>query len=260
MTSRLIDARADMKTEVDLSRRQAVALPPSFIKAADRSPALARLVLGGQGGDVRLKLFLTFLMRATKAPHNLDGRTNKTLGALLGLPVETAERRVASALTWLEQEGFIRRHKRTGEAAAISLLNPSVPQVAGVAAPWKQRDTSGAYVKVPINLWASGWIQVLSARAIGIYISIAELTSINGDEATMSGHRKRMYGYSDDTWTRALIELTNAGLVRVTVKIAAQNGQLPRRRNVYSLVANTDIPEAPTDAKAIMRLRRKPVD
>jgi hypothetical protein len=231
-----------MSAEVAASKRgKSVRFNPGFICSADPNtkPPLARLVVGGQGGEVRLKLFLTLAMRATATPYTLQGRTNDDLARLLRLPLPNGPRRVSAALKWLEANGYIKREARTGEAAALELLD-------GLGGPWTQEDDDGVYTSVPLSIWSGWWIHKLSPRALGIYLCLADLTSGGKQSASMSGYRKRQYGFSPDTWTRALVELQDADLIQIASKVEKGAARIKRRRNVYALTPDSKIHPAPS--------------
>lgn len=55
------------------SRQEQVPFPKEgFLRSAEGTPMLARMVQGGRGGEVRLKLYLTMTMMATREPYDLQ--------------------------------------------------------------------------------------------------------------------------------------------------------------------------------------------
>ncbi|EYR65027.1 hypothetical protein N866_18835 [Actinotalea ferrariae CF5-4] len=213
-------------------RHSSVRLPQAF--ARDRSskepcPPLADLMQGG--GEVRLKVMLTVLMMATKAPHARKVSA-KDLAAMLGLRDAdgAGARRVSKAMKDLEAKSLARRDRVPGYVPTMTVLDP-----AGSGKEWDASKLPRPYITVPISLWRRGWFIALSGRAVALLIILKELTggrTRNG--AWVDGIRKRQYGLSDDTWTRGTQELKDAGLLDVTEQVFSSQGE-PRRRNLYVL-------------------------
>jgi hypothetical protein len=94
-------ALAALVGTVERSKREdTVGIPNSLARSQDglKRPPLARLVHGGRGGEVRLKLYLCMAMMATRAPHDIKRPfTPQGWARLLGLSVEDgAARRISS--------------------------------------------------------------------------------------------------------------------------------------------------------------------
>lgn len=87
------EATSRLRNAVDKSKRTGrVQFPVPFVIARNYSGAtpLARLIRGGQGGDVRLKLYLCITMMATRHPYDLQrSPTPRAWAELLALPPET---------------------------------------------------------------------------------------------------------------------------------------------------------------------------
>ena len=213
-------------------RSSTVRLPQVFARdsvSKEPVPPLAELMQGG--GDVRLKVLLTTLMMATKPPHNRK-TSSKDLAAMLGLndPDGAGARRVNKAFADLEKLNLVRRDREPGHVPETTVLNP-----AGTGKEWSDVRMQRPYITLPIALWERGWFIALSGRAIALLIVLRELTGgrvKNG--AWVDGIRKRQYGFSDDTWTRACRELREAGLLDVREDVFSSRGE-PRRRNNYTL-------------------------
>jgi hypothetical protein len=224
-----------LKDEVDRSKRtKGVRFAPSFVRSLDAEvhpPALARLFGAGRGGEVRLKLFLTFAMRAARGRPTLKNRQPRTLARMLALPERTGPRRVADAMRWLERNRFITITPQAGTAGELPLQDGEDPP-----GDLPTRDQHGQYVSVPIELWTSGLILDMSARELAIYIALLDVT-YDKDEGSMSGHQKQQYGISDDTWTRAVSELRRRRLITVRSEVDDAEERLPRMRHVYTRVA-----------------------
>lgn len=213
-------------------RKSSVRLPVAFARDAVGKPPttpLARLMRGG--GEVRLKVFLTTLMMATKGPHETKV-SSKDLAAMLDLsePDAAGGRRVSKAFKDLADVELVERVRVPGHVPSTKILNP-----AGNGKAWDAASLEKPYITLPIELWHRGWIVALSGRALALLIILRELTSgREGGRGWADGTRKRQYGISDDTWTRGTKELVDAGLLEVTEQVYASYGE-PRRRNIYKL-------------------------
>lgn len=238
-----------LEKAVKRSRRtSSVRLPQKF--ARDRSskapmPPLAKLMQGG--GEVRLKVLLTTLMMATRAPHSTKV-SSKDLAAMLSLPdpENAGARRVNKSFSDLIAAGIVRRERKPGYVPESTVLNP-----AGGGKQWNDLKLPKPYITLSPDLWRRGWFIALSGRAIALLIILRELTSGRpGNAAWTDGIRKRQYGLSDDTWTRGTKELREAGLLDVREEVYPSHGE-PRRRNVYTLhldrLSDYDPGEVPDD-------------
>lgn len=236
-----LDALPRLQDEVDRSKRTTgVRFAPSFVRsleADDNPPALARLFGAGRGGEVRLKLFLTFAMRATRGRPTLNNRRPRTLARMLALPEDTGPRRAADALRWLVTERFVSVTPQTGTPGELLLLDGAEPP-----AELTRADQHGRYVSVPIELWTSGLILDMSARELAVLIALLDVTYDNG-EGSMSGHQKRQYGISNDTWTRAVRELRDRKLITVRKEVEDDDERIPRVRHIYARVAPANWPK-----------------
>src|ERR1700722_7039619 len=71
-------------------------------------PPLARMLRGGRGGQVRLKLYLSFLWFQTDSTGSVPlGFPSQVWADLLGLKGSAGGRRVNEAQQWLERNQFI---------------------------------------------------------------------------------------------------------------------------------------------------------
>lgn len=227
------EAVALLEAAVRRSKRNAsVRVPQAF--ARDRQshppvPPLAMLLQGG--GEVRIKVLLTVLMMATKSPH-ATRVTSKDLAAMLNLPNPEAagSRRVNKALGDLEKLQLARRERKPGYVPNTQVLYPG-----GGGEEWNDRYLPEGYIALPLDLWRRGWLLALSGRALALLIILRELTHGRASKgAWADGIRKRQYGLSEDTWTKASKELVEAGLLDIREDVYSSHGE-PRRRNVYTL-------------------------
>lgn len=225
-----------LEKAVTRSKRSTVRFPQTFARDAGSkvpTPTLATLLRGG--GEVRLKVYMTVLMMATVAPHSTKV-TAKDLATMLGLrdPEGSGARRVSKAFKDLTDMDLLRREGDPGHVPTTTVLDP-----AGSGDEWNDLALPKPYITLPIALWRRGWFIALSGRAVALLIILRELT--HGRKGTsgawVDGIRKRQYGFSDDTWTRATEELRDAGLLDITEQVFSSRGE-PRRRNVYKLRLN----------------------
>jgi hypothetical protein len=115
-------------------------------------PRLARMLVGGQGGEVRLKLYLSMLLIAISPPYNTTFPT-RGWAELLHLPQPEADgpRRVRDVVRW-EDNKFIRVVRRPGKEAEVFLLRDD-----GSGAEYglvsKENDK---WHQIPSKAWANG--------------------------------------------------------------------------------------------------------
>lgn len=207
-------------------RSRSVRLPISFARGT--SAPLQELVRGGRGGEVRLKLYLTIVMRATAKPYTVPPTPASSYARLLGL--DDAEvngaRRVNAAISWLKGHDLITCEGTQGVPPKVTVVDLEA-----------SRGASARYITIPIELWSQGWILRLSGRALALYVILRELTGGRGAAgATADRARKADYGLSDETWARACKELEDAGLAFSTPVVEGVEFGLRRRRLRYRLV------------------------
>lgn len=181
---------------------------------------------------MRIKAFLIVRMQATAHPYAIT-QASKDLAEMLGLPKpETAgTRRVNKAFSDLVGLQLVSREMVPGRVPITTVLDPR-----GSGDSWSDKNLREGFITLPIDLWRRGWLIALSGRALALLIILRELT--HGRKVSsgtwVDGIRKREYGLSDDTWTKATQELCEAGLLEVKVEVHSSRGE-PRRRNLYRL-------------------------
>lgn len=244
------DSRRLLASAVRRSGRSTgVQLPIGFIKAdgAD-APPLARMLRGGRGGEVRLKLYLSLSLLATQKPYDIRRPIPaRVWAAMLALdaPEVAGARRVADALTWLADAKLIDLTRAPGTPPTIKLRNPTGDGKA-------YRRPRGRWVSVPLDFWSNEWITHLSGSAVALLLVLLELqggVESAKDAPSASGDRRRQYALSDDTWTRAGRELIGQKLLTVHKRPQDQDFDWERVRNTYwvdkdRLRATPRLPEA----------------
>ncbi|MEV8357449.1 hypothetical protein AB0P30_11585 [Micrococcus luteus] len=215
-------------------RKSAVRLPTEFVRdrrAQNPKPPLAQML---RGGGHQLHTYLTILMKATKAPHETKVTTGELAAMLHPEGVtESGKRKIASEIKKLEgpRPPMLQVKREPGRVPAVLVLHPD-----GSGKGWDANRLSSPYITLPIELWANGWILTLTPRALGLFVVLRDLTHGRSasETAWVDPIRKKQYGLSGDTWTRATNELKDAGLLTVTQKVSSFYGE-PRRRNIYTL-------------------------
>jgi len=219
---------------VGVSKRQkGIQLPVPFARSNDGAPPLVRFIRGGHGGEVRLKLYLTITLLATKAPYEVNREiAGRTWAEMLGLPDPeiNGARRVTDALVWLDKERFLDVHRGSGRPPTLKLLDPT-----GDGSPYRR--PTMPYITLPIGYWDEQWITALSG--IGTALLIVLLDLVGGKRRdplqSLSATQRARYGLSTDSWTRATKELRDHGLINTTREVRGNGLEWRRARNVYSV-------------------------
>jgi hypothetical protein len=231
-----------MRKAVERSKRGNVAYEPGFLRTLSQSPdsaadapPFARLIQGGRGGEVRLKLYLMLTMMATQQPFDIrNPPTPMTLARALDLPPRTGPRRINDNLKWLTDNHFIARTKRPGQPAAIQLLDP-VSRPSNDRGPMLSPRRASPYLTMPITFWSQGWLLDLSPRGIAVLFALAEHAGGRSGPAYLTRFRRDSYGLSHDTWTRGTRELRDCGLLTVRRTPQGDDFDYRRMRNTYQL-------------------------
>lgn len=218
------------------------------VRDTDEVPPLARILRGGRGGEVRLKLELSFLWFAVNPPHDLSYPA-RVWAMLLGLedPEVKGARRVRQAISALEAADLIQILPRPGQPSRITLMDEggegqpyqlpggAYNAVRGTSEQWRHR-----YVQVPDTFWLNGWLSTLSGTAVAMMLVL--FAELGRKDATKSdlwfspSRAAKIYGLSDDTRSKGLRELRAAGLVSARRKAASRDVlDFKRVRNTYRL-------------------------
>lgn len=217
----------------DSGRRSTVQIPESFARVGDAvqtSTPLSRLFVRG---EVALKLYLTLVLLTRKPPHVLFRSRNDAFWAnLFGFEERTetnpapgaGTRRVKRALTMLERDQtpdgpLIMRRVERGRGPVLQVVPPPGPMQA-------------PYITLPLELWSKGWINVMTARALYVYVCLRLMfvSKAAGDPVHVSVWERERFAMSDDTWQRGVAELERLGLVRSETAVLAADGWSTDRR------------------------------
>lgn len=239
-----------------LGRRVSAPVRIAFIGAhgddreAGTVPPLARILRGGRGGEVRVKLELTFLWFAVNPPHDLTYPA-RAWALLLDLddPETGGTRRVRQAINALNAADLIAVATRPGQPSRITLLDEGGRGVAYVPpgqAFAKARNTPDEwrhrYIQLPDAFWTNGWITVLSGAAVAMLLVLfAERGSKPATQDLWFSPKRavQLYGLSEDTRAKGLRELRAAGLVSARKRSASRDAlDFRRLRNTYRIEDN----------------------
>jgi hypothetical protein len=216
-------------------RSSGVPLAESFIRRAsaeDPAPPLTRLMRGGQGGEVRLKVYLTMSLLAVSAPFDIPAAPARSWAEALGLddPERNGARRVSDAIDWLADNNLLVAERRQGTPGAVRLLSQD-----GLGNPYVRPTPASRYVRLGLGLWHDGWIVRLSGTGLALLIVLLDLQGGRAQPQWISpALARRRYDLSPDTWTKGLKELKTLELV--TISRRTQGGDFfdyRRMRNAY---------------------------
>lgn len=211
-------------------------LPVGFVRDenSEEDPPLARILRGGRGGEVRLKLLLSMHLLGTKSPHDVPGSPS-SWALTLALPdaMKNGARRVRDAMCWLDEHRFIRIEQTRGKEPTCFLLHPL-----GDGRDYVRPTPAERYIRVPAAMWHNGWIVTLSGTALAMWLVLAEMQGGREDQDVWvpPAEARERYGLSEDTFTKGISELELHGLVTVTKRPQGDEEWLYNRlRNGYRL-------------------------
>lgn len=236
------------------ARRSTVQLTEGFARvpasgaSSDGRPALVELL---NLGEVSLKLYLTLIMMTAQpaeegGPRPLHRETAPShFAEMLGYddlaegtkPPGTGTRRVQRAMNALEQHGYIELTKQSGHHPKIGVVHPAGQMVA-------------PYITLPIEFWKNGWITVLSARAVAVYVDLRLMTEgkkRQGEGVAVPPYERSRFRLSDDSWQRGTKDLKTQGLLETRTGMVETRGLRSRHRNVYYLNFDRLLMDRPGD-------------
>lgn len=213
-------------------------------------PPLVRMLRGGQGGQVRLKLYLTLLwMQPPEGKAPQLAYPARAWASLLDLPDSPGRgaRRVAEAQTWLENNNFITVASQPGHANVITVLDD-----AGTGEPYivpgkaatrernqKGRSTQHRYLQIPGTFWSKGHIAVLSGAGVAMFLALLAQRggiSSSGPLWFSPNDAERRFALKEDVRSKGLRELAAAGLITTRRRpINPTDFDVRRLRNVHEL-------------------------
>lgn len=230
------------------TRHHGAPLRRDFLKRVDgeRSPVetlmnASRGVGGGRGGRTRLAVLLTALWVNSSDDHS-STRPARWWAEMIGEPdPSAAARKITTTLRELDRRGFLALTENAGGTPpTVTLLDER-----GGGEPYVRPDgTTGAYFRIPEQLWTTGLIARLSGPGLVMYL--ATLYYHHRDDHGVappvwfvgkSFHAR--HGLSEDTRLDGLRNLEDNGAVYVdTVSIdnTGNRGQRTYSRRLFTLL------------------------
>ncbi|WP_159796582.1 hypothetical protein [Puerhibacterium puerhi] len=220
----------------------------TVVRSANEPAPMAKLLRGGRGGDVRLKLELSFLWFAAAPPHDL-AYPARAWATLLDLrdPNISGTRRIRQAINALAEAKLVSVTTQPGQPSRITLLNEG-GQGEKYTLPGRAFNTSRSlgfenphrYIQIPDTFWTSGWLAALSGAGIAMFlILLTELGPRDPEKTDLWFSPERaeaLYGLSEDTRSKGLRELRAAGIATARRQSASRNAfDFRRLRNTYRL-------------------------
>lgn len=230
--------RAGKAAAKRVNARSATVRRAFFRANQNERPPLTQLLVGGQGGEVRLKLYVSLLFIAVAEPYSTRF-PSRAWAELLDLPVPTSAgaRRVREAIRWLESKRYIRVERRPGIEPEIFLLSERGDGASFQRVSGGQGDT---WAKLPSDLWSNGWVAALSGRAFAILLLLMDYESqvaARGEAFWIPPRRREeLYSVSEETWGLGARELELHGLTETCLEYIHQSFAAPRRKKVYKLI------------------------
>ena len=196
-------------------------------------PPLALMLRGGRGGQVRLKLYLSYLWMQTDSTQPVPlAFPSQAWADLLGLSTSTdaGARRINEAQRWLERHGFITVEARPGHANRITVLEESgnghrytPPGHAANRLRNTNQVTAHLYTQLPRELWTQGYMAMLTGPGLAFLLILLDQQALK-----MPGLDKlqpmwfspkvlaERYALSDDTRTKGMNDLRELGLITIS--------------------------------------------
>lgn len=257
-------AKAHAKS-IDASAARRKSAPVRSVFARDETGAgdapMAQLIkIGGRGGGVALKLYLSLIWRSAAYPFTTSIPTRKW-AELLALPDPGGKgsRRISDAFRVLERLELIATEPQPGAPSLVTMLHED-----GTGKEYRlpRGGEADRYFHVPAALWVSGDMQRLSAPAVGMLLAVLSDQRAPGADVWWSTQRfPGRFGLSSATRARGTSELTAAGLLdvrRAPVTLSSTNSFAPDRvRNVYRVIGPALL-DSPTTAAQVAPAKRPP--
>lgn len=238
----------------DRAKGRDATIRSGFVRSdrADRRPPLARMLVGGRGGEVRLKLYLSMLFIAIAPPYSTPFPT-RAWAEMFDLPEPATDgaRRIRDALRWLETNQFVHVKRRPGREAEVFLLSD---EGTGKNYVRVSKEAKDRWEKLPDMMWSKGWMAALSGRALATLLMLLDYSSMvnrRGKSVWIPPSRaKELYSLSPETWTRGSRELEEYGVLTAEMKYFKESPLASlHRRKEYSLnLSRLSTPPSPTPA------------
>jgi hypothetical protein len=240
-------------------RTSGIQLPLGFVRSERHGgdPPLARMLRGGRGGEVRLKVYLTMILIAARHPHYIENVPARAWAETLNLddPVGLGARRISDALRWLDEHRFVSVTSHRGVPPTVQLRSALGD---GAAFDRGRR----VYLSVPVGLWEHHWLTQLSGTGLALLLVLLDLQGgrKESNPPSLPGPLRRRYGLSDDTWTRGTRKLRELGLLQVRKQPYGRDFDFRRMRNTYWIdktMLSAPMPDASQELPGAQRPRRR---
>lgn len=191
---------------------------------------------GGNGGEVRLKLWLTLVLQHSSQEDwiDLDRFIAPSLAGVFGLDDErnNGATTVRRAYRWLADNNFIEidgdRLKKSGrvrvttEAAQfLPETYMSVPRVApegqSQQPPYPEFPSyHDSYFRVPLEVWSNGWMGYLRASELMVLMILCKINENKKAKPieVPARRRKERFGLSDAMWSQGARGLERRGILQ----------------------------------------------
>jgi hypothetical protein len=253
LPSQILGDARDVASALDARlQRKAVPVRAAFISSpsAAELPAMTRLLRGGRGGEVKLKLLLSMIWVAAAEPFDVT-HPARAWAQLIGLPDPESKgaARVNAASRRLVEAGFLAVEKRPGKPSRLILRNetgtgldyehPGAAWELVKDADQRARRRTPRYVNIPKEFWTRGWVATLGGPAVAMLLILME--SSRGrpmvDLWFAPSVASTRYGLNEATRKKGLDELEKRGLITTYSAIVRRDPlSIHRRRNTYTVL------------------------
>ena len=145
-----------------------------------------RMIRGGQGGEVRLKLYLSLLWLAPAEPYLVQRVPAHAWARLFGLsdPEGAGSKRVYNAIEWLTSHNFV--YAQRGRGRTPDLIPRDERGEADYKRPWHTLPEGASpsavaaehrWFTIPQAFWSLGWSTVLPGTAVAVLCIILDNAS-----------------------------------------------------------------------------------
>lgn len=216
-----------------------------LLPRSDGTPLIRDVVGTGNGGQVRLKLYLTLLWLRGDDPNGaqqlqaLASEWAELIG--LGSPNSLGARRVNDAWMWLAENNLVYLDRPPGRRPyRVTALHESGsgkehtdPRHLTYAGGPRRVRRENAYVRLSHVFWSAGWISKVTAPGLWSYLVLLDAQQRSGSPVCLSWREvQQTYGIRYSTWNEGRTQLRQVGLVyRKT-----NRGPEDRARAPYSYV------------------------
>ena len=241
-------------------RRSTVQLPGRFARKAEAHDTSTPLSEMFMAGEAVMKVYLTLLLLTCKEPHDLNKKVGDHYWASLFGYEELDPQRPSTGPGTKRIKRAMAKLAATGPTSETRWIirGPRVPRQ-GYPITVTHMGTEGPpYITVPLEFWSNGWIAVISARGLFVYLILrlvlAGKPDSTGIHVSKDQRAQHFIGY--DTWARGLKELERLGLARTQLAQSVEDdwhSELAFRKVVYlrtTFLKENLSPKYPIDLKA----------